>query len=293
MTSIPQSFAAQSEAGLAVFFSGLGRRRCLRLGASVLLLLTIVVGSACLGPSGLATDLLSRSIPPSSAHLLGTDWLGREMLTRVLLGLRLSLWVGLLSAASSAVLGVVLGMASGLLGRYVDKTVAWLIDLVMSLPHLVFQILIAFAAGGGVRGVIAAVGLTHWASLARVIRAEVQQWKTREYVLLSDKLGRTPWWIARHHILPHLLPQFVVGLILMFPHAISHEAALSFLGLGLPPHMPSMGIVLAESLRHLSTGFWWLAVFPGMALLATVKAFDVIGEDVRILLTPRMRQESR
>jgi peptide/nickel transport system permease protein len=206
--------------------------------------------------------------------------------------LRLSLWVGFVAALLSAVLGILLGIAAGFLGGVADQAVTWMIDLVMSLPHLVFQILIAFAFGGGARGVIAAVALTHWAMLARIVRAEAQRIKTSEYVLLSSKLGHSKRWIARHHLLPHLLPQFLVGLLLMFPHAISHEAALSFIGLGLTPHQPSMGIVLAESLRHLSTGFWWLAVFPGLALLLTVKAFDVLGEEMRILLTPRMRQDS-
>jgi peptide/nickel transport system permease protein len=258
----------------------------------LLLFSGILLGSLCVREAGLSTDLQSRNLPPMLGKPLGTDWLGRDMLTRVLLGLRLSLWVGFLAALWSAVMGVAAGLAGGFLGGLVDRVVAWLIDLVMSLPHLVFQILIAFAVGGGAKGVLTAIAFTHWASLARVVRAEAQRLRTREFVLLSTKLGRPGWWIARHHLLPHLLPQFLVGLILMFPHAISHEAALSFIGVGLMPHHPSMGIVLAESLRHLSTGFWWLAVFPGVALVVTVKAFDVLGEDVRALLTPRMRQET-
>lgn len=258
----------------------------------LLLLGAILIGGTWVGESGLVTNLEARNLHPGLGRWLGTDWLGRDMATRVLLGLRLSLWVGLVAALLSAILGILAGIAAGFLGGIVDRAVAWMIDLVMSLPHLVSQILLAFAFGGGARGVIAAVALTHWAMLARIVRAEAQRIKTSEYVLLSAKLGHSKRWVARHHLLPHLLPQFLVGLLLMFPHAISHEAALSFLGLGLSPHKPSMGIVLAESLRHLSTGFWWLAVFPGLALLLTVKLFDILGEDVRALLTPRMRQDS-
>jgi peptide/nickel transport system permease protein len=272
--------------------ASLGWPRLLRILICVLLLAGILLAGSVVGESGLATRLDARNLHPGLGNLLGTDWLGRDMVTRVLLGLRLSLWVGFVAALFSAVLGILLGLAAGFLGGIADRAVTWMIDLVMSLPHLVFQILIAFAFGGGARGVIAAVALTHWALLARIVRAEAQRIKTSEYVLLSSKLGHSKRWIARHHLLPHLLPQFLVGLLLMFPHAISHEAALSFIGLGLTPHQPSMGIVLAESLRHLSTGFWWLAVFPGLALLLTVKAFDVLGEEIRVLLTPRMRQDS-
>jgi peptide/nickel transport system permease protein len=289
VSEIAHALVPESERG--GLLASLGRRRTWRMLSCLLLFAAILIGSACLGNAGLGTNLQARNLHPSLGRLLGTDWLGRDMFTRVLLGLRLSLWVGFSAALASAVIGVALGLAAGLLGGLADKAVGGLIDLVMSLPHLVFQILIAFAFGGGAKGVITAVALTHWASLARVIRAEAQHLKTSEYVLLSRKLGRPQWWIARHHLLPQLLPQFLVGLILMFPHAISHEAALSFLGLGMMPHTPSMGIVLAESLRHLSTGFWWLAVFPGLALLVTVKAFDILGEDLRKLLTPRMRQE--
>jgi len=280
------------DAPRAGLLSALGWLRTSRWLACILVLGGILVGSAWVGNTGLSTNLAARNLHPGLGRLLGTDWLGRDMTTRVLLGLRLSLWVGFIAALLSAVLGILAGIAAGFLGGFADRAVAWMIDLVMSLPHLVSQILIAFAFSGGAKGVIAAVGLTHWALLARIVRAEAQRIKTSEYVLLSSKLGHTKGWIARHHLLPHLLPQFLVGLLLMFPHAISHEAALSFIGLGLSPHKPSMGIVLAESLRHLSTGFWWLAVFPGLALLVTVKVFDILGEDIRVLLTPRMQQDS-
>lgn len=255
------------------------------------LLAIVLVWSFILGETGLGTALAQRNHPPGLGNLFGTDWLGRDMVTRVLLGLRLSLTVGLVAAGVSSVLGVLLGLCAATLGGKVDTCIIWLVDLFLSLPHLVFQILICFAAGGGVSGVILAVGITHWPGLARIIRAEALHLKTNDYVRISAKLGRSRSWIARKHLFPHLVPQFLVGLILMFPHAILHEAALSFVGIGLTPHMPSVGILLGESLRHLSTGYWWLAVIPGAALLMVVKVFDILGENIRALLTPRTSQE--
>ncbi len=261
------------------------------LVVSLGLLAGVVLLGVWVGDRGLDTALEARNLPPGPSHVFGTDWLGRDMLTRVLLGLRLSIGVGLAAAGIGAVLGLLLGLAAAGLGPKMDLVVTWLVDLAMSLPHLVFQILIAFAAGGGTRGVVIAVAATHWATIARVMRAEALQVKSADYVQLSLRLGRSPWWAARRHVLPHLWPQFLVALILLFPHAIFHEAALSFIGIGLSPHMPSMGILLAESLRHLSTGHWWLAVIPGAALVLVVKLFDVLAENLRRLLNPRTSQE--
>lgn len=251
----------------------------------------VFLGSSLIGEAGLSTSLAARNQPPSLAHPFGTDWLGRDMLTRTLHGLSLSLRVGLLAAALSAVIGALLGILSATFGGRVDTVITWIIDVFFSLPHLVLLILVAVAAGGGITGVIVAVALTHWTSLARIIRAEVLQVKSAEYVHVAAKLGHAPLWIARHHILPHLIPQFLVGLILLFPHAILHEAALSFIGIGLSPHTPAIGVILAESMRHLSTGHWWLAVLPGAALLLAVKAFDILGENVRALIDPKTSQE--
>lgn len=253
-------------------------------------LLTIIASPWILGESGLGTVLIERNQPPSWAHPFGTDWLGRDMLRRSLHGLSLSLRVGLLAASISALIGTGLGLVAGTVGGWVDAVIVWIIDVFFSLPHLVLLILIAFAVGGGTRGVIVAVALTHWTSLARVIRAEALQVSSADYVQISRRLGKPPLWIARHHMIPHIVPQLLVGLILLFPHAILHEAALSFIGIGLSPHLPAIGIILAESMRHLSTGYWWLGVMPGVLLLLSVKAFDWLGENMRSLLDPKTSQ---
>lgn len=266
------------------------QRTLLAIALCVLFLVAIILSSWILGDSGLDPALTQRNQSPSLAHPFGTDWLGRGMLSRSLHGMSLSVRVGLLAASFSAIIGTILGLVSGTLGGKVDAVITWIIDVFFSLPHLVLLIMIAFAMGGGTRGVIVAVALTHWTGLARVIRAETLQVNSSDYVQISHKLGRSPLWIARHHIFPHVVPQLLVGLILLFPHAILHEAALSFIGIGLSPHLPAIGIILAESMRHLSTGYWWLGVMPGLLLLVTVKAFDTLGENLRALIDPKTSQ---
>lgn len=261
------------------------------LGLCVLYFAALVAAASLLGDSGLDTDFAHKKLAPCAAYPFGTDWLGRDMLVRTVKGLCRSLSIGLLAATISSVVSLVLGTLSATLGRKTDALVSTTIDLVMATPHLVLLILVSFACGGGARGVIIAVAVSHWTRLARIIRAEVLQLKQAEFVLMSRKLGRSKWWIARKHMLPHVVPQFTIGLILLFPHAILHAAGLTFLGFGLSPHNPSIGILLAESMRHLSTGYWWLAILPGLSLLVTVKLFDVLGSALRFVTDPKTSQE--
>lgn len=268
------------------------RRRALaQIGAAAGVLLVIVVAGTAMAPAAELTNLTARRLPPSLAHPFGTDWLGRDMLARTLLGLRLSLFVGTLAASVSAVLALVLGAAAGALGRRADTVVSWLVDLFLALPHLVLLILLAFVLGGGARGVIIGVAVTHWPSLTRLLRGEARRVAASDYVAAAHRMGHGGWWVARHHLTRHLLPHFTVGLVLLFPHAILHEAALSFLGFGLPPHAPAIGNILSDAMRYLSGGAWWLAVFPGMALLIAVLAVNVVGENLRALLDPRSVHE--
>ncbi|GAA3410173.1 ABC transporter permease [Paenibacillus hodogayensis] len=268
-----------------------GRQRAAATaGLAVLLVAAVWLGGALLGNDSLSTRLEWRNLAPSWSHLFGTDWLGRDMFTRTVKGLALSVSVGLAASAASVVIAALLGLAAAM-GRTADRIVSWLIDLFLSVPHLVTLILIAFVFGGGMKGVIIGVSLTHWPSLARVIRAEVLQLKTAEYVQISRRMGKSRWWTASRHMLPHLLPHLLVGLLLLFPHAILHEASITFIGLGLSPHQPAIGIILSESMRYLSTGLWWLAFFPGLCLLLVVRAFDVAGEQLRLLLDPRQTHE--
>lgn len=268
------------------------RRRTLwTLAGLALVLVAILVAGHVAGPAAADPDLLAQRQPPSWDHPFGTDWLGRDLLARTLVGLRLSLLVGTVAAAVSAVIALVLAGAAASLGRRTDVAVGWLVDLFLSLPHIVLLILVAFAAGRGLQGVVVAVALTHWPTLTRVLRGEARRVMSADYAALATKLGRDGWWVARRHLLRHLLPQFSVGLVLLFPHAILHEAALSFLGFGLPPDSPAIGILLADAMRELSSGAWWLAVLPGLALLVMVKTIDAVGEQLRNLTDPRSVHE--
>jgi peptide/nickel transport system permease protein len=134
--------------------------------------------------------------------------------------------------------------------------------------------------------VAVAVALTHWPELTRIVRAEVLQIRSSQYVQASYKMGKSKLWVAREHMVPHVLPSFLIGLVLLFPHAIMHEAALTFLGFGLPAESPAIGAILSEAMVHIATGKWWLALFPGLMLLIAVILFDVIGENLKKLLNP-------
>jgi peptide/nickel transport system permease protein len=261
------------------------------LVASLLLLAAVVVCGRLLFEVAQQTDFNAKNLAPAAAHPFGTDFMGRDMLARVLAGLSTSVLVGLLAAGASALLALILGAAAALGGKWVDAAITWLIDLMMGIPHIVLLILISFAAGKGFLGVTVGVALTHWPSLARVIRAEILQCKESTFVAYARKLGKSPLQIAVSHMLPYVFPQFLVGLVLLFPHAILHEAAITFLGFGLPPEQPAIGVILSESMSYLSVGIWWLALFPGVALIATVFLFDRAGTNLRKIIDPFRSQE--
>lgn len=254
-------------------------------------LLAVVAAGIALYGQATVTDFTAKNLAPSLEHPFGTDWMGRDMLARTLAGLSTSVLVGLLAATVSSVIALVLGCAAALGGKRVDAVVSWMIDLMMGVPHIVLLVLISFALGKGFWGVTIGVAVTHWASLARVVRAEVLQCCQSKFVEVARKLGQSSVRIALRHMVPYVLPQFVVGLILLFPHAILHEASITFLGFGLPPEQPAIGVILSESMSYLSTGAWWLAVFPGLALMATVLLFDVAGQNLRKLVDPHTAQK--
>lgn len=253
---------------------------------SLLLLVTVAVAGTLSADAARATDFSRKNLFPCLAYPFGTDWMGRDMFARTLKGLSLSILIGTLSAVISAVIALVLGIAAATLGRRTDSVITWLIDLIMGIPHLLLLILISVAAGRGLKGVIIGVAFTHWTSLSRLIRAEVLQLKESPYIQIAGKLGKSRWYIACRHMIPHLVPQFVVGLVLMFPHAILHEASITFLGFGLTSEQPAIGIILSESMKYLVLGKWWLALFPGLALVLIVVLFYLLGENLRKLIDP-------
>ncbi len=253
---------------------------------SVLFLVGIAIAGVYCKEAAMVTDFSRKNIAPCLAYPFGTDWLGRNMFYRTLSGLSTSILIGVSAAGVSAVMSLILGIAAATLGKKADSVISFLIDMVMGIPHILLLILISFAVGKGIKGVVIGVALTHWPSLARLIRGEVLQLRESEYILIAQKLGHSRLAVARKHMLPHLLPQFFVGLVLLFPHAILHESSVTFLGFGLSAEQPAIGVILSESMKYLITGKWWLALFPGIMLVLTVVLFDRGGTALRQILDP-------
>lgn len=276
-----------------IFKRGLNGRTKIIVYAAVifLVLLGIYVTGAFLGEEQIAADFSKKALPPSLEHPFGTDMLGRDMLVRTIKGLSVSIVVGVVASSVSAVIALIVGVIAATGKSWLDHFMNWLIDLVMGIPHTVLLILISFACGKGLKGVLIGVAVTHWTGLARIIRSEVLQIRSQQYIEVSRKLGHSNWWITVHHILPHMVPQFLIGLILMFPHAIMHESGLTFLGFGLSPEQPAIGIILSESMKYLSTGMWWLAFFPGLMLVIIVLLFDKLGEHMKKIIDPYSSHE--
>ena len=252
---------------------------------TALFIAVLLIGSR-IGEEDLLTDLEHIFLIPSVQHLFGTDWVGRDMLLRTLKGMSISMQVGLISTALSVIIALVLGILAPIFGGAADYIVSWLIDFVLSVPHTILIILISIACGGGLRGIITGIVCTHWTSLTRVIRAEVLQSKSAEYIQIAEKFGKSRWYIAVHHIFPAVIPQLAVGAVLLFPHAILHEASITFLGFGLPAHEPAIGVILAESMKYLTAGKWWLALFPGISLILLTLMVEAIGKNLEKLISP-------
>lgn len=238
-------------------------------------------------PKGLLKEnFTQKNLPPSFEHLFGTDWLGRDMFFRTMKGLSTSMTIGIVASVFSSMLAVIFGLIAAAGPKWIDGFISGIIDLIMGIPQLIFLILISFSLGGGIKGVMAGIIVTHWTSLARLVRGEVKKIRNEEYVLISKNLGKNTLWVMRYHFLPHIVPTIIIGIILTFPHAILHESSLSFLGFGLSPQEPSIGIILSESMRYLVSKEWWLTFFPGACLTIIVLLFVGLGENLKKALDP-------
>ena len=253
--------------------------------AAGLLVLVAVLGSFW-KEAAIQTDFTQKNLAPCIQYPFGTDWMGRDMFVRTIAGLSLSIRIGLLTAAVSAAAAFLMGLCAAVCGKAADSIVQMLIDIVMGIPHMLLLILISFACGRGFWGVVWGIAFTHWASLARLIRGEVLQLKQSQYVKIAEKLGKGKFYIAFCHMAPNLIPQFITGLVLLFPHAILHEASITFLGFGLSSESPAIGVILSESMKYLAMGKWWLALFPGLFLVGTVLLFHYVGQELCRLLDP-------
>ena len=268
------------------------RKELLILALVISLILIFVYACGILIPEeSIEGDFMSANLAPSAEHIFGTDSLGRDLFLRTLKGLSVSITVGMVASLISTVIAVFVGIAAASGSKRADAVINWCIDLVMSVPHTILIILISFVLGRGLKGLLVGIAATHWCSLARLIRGEVLQLRNEQYIAVSRKLGKSTGWILRNHLLPHLLPQFIVGLVLLFPHAILHEASISFLGFGLAPEQAAIGIILSESMRYLSAGMWWSAVLPGLTLVLLVLIIDKLGDSLKMILDPHSAQE--
>lgn len=261
------------------------------IAVSVIIIGAVTAAGFIMDEELYAPHFAEKDLPPSVKHLFGTDWMGRDMFARTIKGLSVSIYIGLLASCATSVIALFLGVLAGTFGKYASGIFNWFVDIFMGIPHLILLILISLLLGKGAKGVAIGVIVTHWCSLGRIVQAEVLSLKEAQFVKASEKLGKTKLWIAFHHIMPHVVPQFIVGLILMFPHAIMHESSITFLGFGLPAEQPAIGIILSEAMKHLTTGMWWLAVLPGISLLLIVVLFEAIGTHLRMLLDPYSAQE--
>ena len=266
---------------------GIREKTILSLMVFAVFFITILITGSMIDPEKFSIDLINKNQSPSMVHIFGTDWIGRDMFFRTLKGLSISMKIGVLSSIISGVIAVILGIIGPTCGKRVDGVITWFIDLVLSVPHTLIIILISMAAGGGLKGIVLGVSLTHWTSLTRVIRAEVMQVKEAEYTKIARNFGKSNFYIAKNHILPHIIPQLLVGIVLIFPHAILHESSVTFLGFGLQSHEPAIGIILSESMKYLTSGKWWLAFFPGLSLVLVSIMVDNMGKKLGKLIDPK------
>ena len=266
---------------------GIREKTILSLIIFAVFFITILVAGSMIDPEKFSIDLINKNQSPSIMHIFGTDWIGRDMFFRTLKGLSISMKIGVLSSIISGIIAVILGIIGPTCGKKVDGVITWFIDLVLSVPHTLIIILISMAAGGGLKGIVLGVSLTHWTSLTRVIRAEVMQIKEAEYTKIARNFGKSSFYIAKNHILPHIIPQLLVGIVLIFPHAILHESSVTFLGFGLQSHEPAIGIILSESMKYLTSGKWWLAFFPGLSLVLVSIMVDNMGKKLGELIDPK------
>ncbi len=226
---------------------------------------------------------------PSKAHPLGTDQLGRDVLSRMLYGARVSLAVGFVSVGIAAAIGIVLGSLAGYHGGTTDAMVMRLVDLMLVFPRFFLLLAVLAFLRPSIWTIMTVIGLTGWMSVARLVRAEFLSLKEREFVLWSQSIGATAFRIIWRHILPNAMAPVLVAMTLGIPAAILTESGLSFLGLGVQPPHATWGNILNEGKDAIEIG-WWLSVYPGLAILVTVLSYNLLGEGIRDALDPRLRQ---
>jgi peptide/nickel transport system permease protein len=265
--------------------------------AIVATLLLLAVFADLVAPHNPEIGSLSQRFRPpawvaggSTEHLLGTDHIGRDVLSRLIFGARVSMIVGFTAVIFAGVVGTGLGILSGYLGGWVDQVIMRVTDTWLALPALTFAIFLAAIVGPSEFNIIVILGAVYWTRYARVIRGEVLSLKERDFVRLAIVANCSKWKIMRRHLLPNVLNTAIVLATLMLGVVIIAEAALSFLGVGVPPPKPAWGLMLADGKKGLMAGYWWLTVFPGLCIVLMVLSANLLGDWLRVKLDPQLRQ---
>jgi peptide/nickel transport system permease protein len=241
-------------------------------------------------------SLTARFKPPfwqtggTTKYLLGTDQLGRDVLSRLIFGARVSMVVGFTAVIFAGTVGTTLGIISGYLGGWVDQVIMRVTDTWLALPALMFAIFLAAIVGPSMWNIVIILGLVYWTRYARVIRGEVLSLKEREFVRLAIVAGCSKWTIMYRHILPNVINSAIVIGTLMLGVVIITEASLSFLGVGVPPPEPAWGLMLSDGKQSLMVGRWWLSVLPGLCIMLMVLSANILGDWLRVKLDPQLRQ---
>ncbi len=242
-------------------------------------------------------NVLDARLAPGSVNMdsgytywLGTDGQGRDLVSAILYGLRISLWVGIGSALIAAVIGTLVGLVSAYVGGWLDALLMRLVDLLLSFPVILMALMILAWLGKGVGNVMLTLILLEWAYYARTARGQALTESRREYVDAARGQGIGPWRIVVGHILPNCLPPLIVIGALQIARAITLEATLSFLGLGVPVTEPSLGLLIANGFQYMLSNEYWISLFPGLALLITIVAINLVGDRLRDVLNPRLQR---
>ncbi|HET7342956.1 MAG TPA: ABC transporter permease [Methylomirabilota bacterium] len=276
---------------MRAFWTALARNRLALVGGVVVACLALL---AILAPLIAPWDpnrpdvnkILDR---PSRAHILGTDQLGRDVLSRMLFGARVSLAVGFVSVGIAAFIGITLGSSAGYNGGATDAVIMRLVDLMLVFPRFFLLLAVLAFLKPSIWTIMAVIGLTGWMGVARLVRAEFLALKEREFVVWSQSIGASGFRIVWRHILPNAMAPVLVAMTLGIPAAILTESGLSFLGLGVQPPHATWGNILNEGKDAIELA-WWLSLYPGLAILVTVLSYNLLGEGIRDALDPRLRQ---
>lgn len=267
--------------------------------ACILLILTAVFGPYLVpqNPYDLAAiDFFDARLPPMSetmnggVYLLGTDGQGRDMLSAMVYGLRTSMGVGLFAGVVALAVGTAMGLAAAYFGGRIDTLIMRLVDLMLGFPTILVALMLLAFLGQGVWKVVLALVIVQWAQFARAVRAAALVERGKEYVEAASSLGLSKPRILFGHMLPNCLPPIIVIGTLQIANAISAEATLSFLGIGLPITEPSLGLLIANGYQTLLSGQYWISVYPGLLLLTLVFSINIVGDRLREVLNPRLAE---